>query len=257
MDTALAGHNNTILVDEGANYVYKKTNEDEISAYERIFGLSSEPFQYVTEEQREQLMEFVPEFFGRHEEKIMKLENLTKEFDRPSGLDLKMGTVTLKPNQKNPEKIAYKQHHDKVTPTQEYGFRLSGHDHIDQKTGEVISKSRKSYLQHDFQSFEYIREVVREILIDPEEGSLNVDMLEAFLGQIRAFIDLFSNLHLSFCSASLLINISHQQRMFNMKLIDLVYMEELGPKKVDEGFLTGLYSIQDMLEQIYSIEAEE
>lgn len=41
MDTAIAGHSNTILVDEGANHVYKKTNENEITAYEMISGVSS------------------------------------------------------------------------------------------------------------------------------------------------------------------------------------------------------------------------
>jgi hypothetical protein len=129
---------------------------------------------------------------------------------------------------------------------------------VNNHTKEIIHKGEKDWIHsEDYStslSYEQTVDYWKKLLTKySEEGEqINIKICKSFCESLDEMIDLFANYNkLEFRSMSVLAAVDHNNDLWFIKLIDIAYISELDPElERDEGVLTGLKSIKQIIEEI-------
>ncbi|CAD5123573.1 DgyrCDS11908 [Dimorphilus gyrociliatus] len=192
------------------------------------------------------IRKFVPKFYGieyipisNKNAKYMRLEDITKVFDRPCITDLKIGKQTFNPLA-NPDKIIKEK--SKYPRLPEVGFQILGMRIYDTVTN--------NYVQYDRV---YGRSLAPEDLGDKglklyltQGNCFRVDVLKEIIKQIKEIRDFFQNqTKLSFYSSSLLVvyegNMKAKKQIPNVALVKMIdFAHVFSTQEHDENYAFGL-----------------
>jgi hypothetical protein len=198
------------------------------------------------------LKNFTPKYHGllRAEGRdYIVLEDVTTNFDRPTIIDVKIGTSKLKDNNKVKlcSKIA------KFPLQQKIGLRIAG-ALVYQKVTRDYKNYRDGEIFKDLIREDNIPEIFRDYLFN-DGTCIRTDVIRIILYKLRQLLDIMSaNTLYRFVSSSILIIYEGDSEHSNnphcdIRLIDFVHVYDLKEDERDESFLTGLRNMINSLEQ--------
>ena len=181
--------------------------------------------------------------------RFMILDDLTAGYEKPSVIDLKIGTKTWE-NDAPQEKI---DRESKKYPLQRtIGFRLTGMRIFNRNT-----------MQYDIYDKKYGYQQTKESLNDMFAlffSQINIEyrktIIESVINQLQPLLDWFEIPgHLKFICSSILIifegNTNEQYKPI-VRLVDFAHVKQLPPEERDEGCITGIKWILSELKTLYN-----
>ena len=184
---------------------------------------------------------------------LLKMENLFNYTQGCSYMEYKIGRFTFGKDCSE-KKIARKRLIDDNTISRVYAFRTTTYKIINEETQEVLQYGNKAYYLKDGEyGFDHplgkidINLQLLESLVQTEE------VKQAMLKKIDDIIQYFDTYcRYEFRGLSVLLIVSHTQKLYDAKMIDLEYMYELPEGEKDKDMLRGLRNVKNMLNHLFT-----
>jgi len=195
------------------------------------------------------LKPYMPQFHGIVEldgKPWIKMQNLCANLTNVSFIDIKMGSQTYSPEDP-PSKIANQQQRAKETTSFEYGFRITGVT-IRDEHGTITFKIQKEFSGI---SIKDAKEILVKFLSCNGAKAPNKEAVLHYIEKIREILKLWeNNISRMLIASSLFFVLSNTDNAYYLRIIDFAHAFPLEEGKKDFGFIKGLKSLIQILEEI-------
>jgi len=251
-ENQLAGHEGSMLK-EGKEKLLKLASKAETKFYEEIYP------------NFENIRKFAPTFYGtqvRDEKTYLVMEDLTIGYEKPSILDIKMGTSSVGEDA-TPEKKEGMKAKDESTTTVSLGIRISGF--------KVWRPNEEKFVSKDKAWGKNVKDntMLNSLaLFFSDGGFVRMPLVRAFLKKLLELQQwMEQQTDHRFYSSSLLfvcdgvLEKKGEEPKVNLRMIDFAHVFPIQDGGKDEGYLAGLKNLvkfmNDLMEKEIQIKNED